>query len=187
MTAERYSEIQTSLAQDKPFILFVGTREPRKNLARLIDAWKFIADDFDLLIAGNVGWDQTEAMRWPGLKFLGQVSDEVLAVLYKEATALAYPSLDEGFGLPILESFYFGTPVVTSDLSAMKEISGEAAILVDPFSVDSIKNGLIKAVSLESGEKIHWREQAVAQLEQFSWDRAAAATFKVYQKALVHA
>ena len=187
MTRERYQELKNTLAQDKPFILFVGTREPRKNLTRLIDAWKSISDDFDLLIAGSDGWDKTQGQKWPGLKFLGQVSDEILVTLYHEAAALAYPSLDEGFGLPILEAFYFNLPVVTSDLSAMKEVAGEAAVLVDPFSVESIKDGLIKAVSLSGDEKLTWRDRAALQLAKFSWDQCAAATSKVYQKAAAYA
>ncbi|NCN87287.1 MAG: glycosyltransferase family 4 protein, partial [Candidatus Pacebacteria bacterium] len=119
LSEDKYNKIQTKLKIDKPFLLFVGTREPRKNLMRLIKAWQPLSKDYDLIIAGEEGWDETskEDNQLANFdvkpRFLGKVTDEELVVLYSETACFVYPSLYEGFGLPILEAFSFGTPVVT--------------------------------------------------------------------------
>ena len=199
LVAEKMTEASYQVARDelkltelgigedaKPYILFVGTREPRKNLARLIEAWQPLAEYVSLVIAGEKGWDQTGVNQnsLPEPIFLGRVTDEQLAVLYNEANLFAYPSLDEGFGLPILESFYYGTPVLTSNLSAMKEIAGEAAFLIDPTSVESIYQGLI--ATLNASEEEHQKRLQLMLLRQrlFSWEKTAEETALVYQKAV---
>ncbi|MDR0463227.1 MAG: glycosyltransferase family 4 protein [Pseudomonadales bacterium] len=187
-TSEKtYEAVKNNLKLKRPYILFVGTKEPRKNLPRLIDAWKNLSDDIDLVIVGEKGWDDEIISRYKGLRFVERVTDEELAIIYNEASILAYPSLDEGFGLPILEGFYFSLPVVTSNLSAMKEIAGDAGILVDPFSVASIKEGLIKALTLSSKAKKDLDVQMNARLNQFSWQKTAKQTLAVYKKAIEYA
>jgi len=186
MTETQAEAIKTRLKLEKPFILFVGTREPRKNLARLIEAWQPLAKQADLVIAGETGWDGTEkitAAPQSGLRFLGRVSDQELSVLYGEAELLAYPSLYEGFGLPILEAFHHGTPVVTSKVSSLPEVAGNAAELVDPLSVKSISQGLEKVLNESADEQQRRLQKMIIRLHLFDWQRVAEETIKVYQKA----
>jgi len=181
---EKAVMIRNNLQLTKPYLLFVGTREPRKNLTNLIEAWKPLAKDYQLIIAGEKGWDKTEQIKHPNLRFLGQVGDEELVVLYSEAEMLCYPSLHEGFGLPILEAFFHGTPVVTSNVSSMPEVSGNAAELVDPQSVKSIQSG-IENILNEPIEKQRKRlQRMIIRLQMFNWDRVANETIEVYKKAM---
>ncbi len=189
MTEEIYEETKIKLLLDKPFVFFVGTREPRKNLKKLIKAWEPLASHFDLLIAGNTGWDESEkldtiTLQEKGLRFLGRVSDQELAVLYSEAAVFAYPSLYEGFGLPILEAFNYGTPVVTSNNSGMLEVAGNAAELVDPESVDSIRAGLEKVLGEGLSEQQKRLQRMIIRQQMFSWQTVANETHRVYRKAV---
>lgn len=139
----------------KKFFLFVGTVQPRKNLRRVIEAFALYlqlfphASGFKLIIAGSPGWDNDQIYELPGklgiekfVKFLGRTSDQDLICLYSSASALIFPSLFEGFGLPILEAFHFGCPVITSNISSMPEIAGKAAVLVDPTDVKQIMDAM---------------------------------------------
>jgi glycosyltransferase involved in cell wall biosynthesis len=186
LTEELLAKTQQKLPLDKPFILAVGTREPRKNLLRLMQAWQPLAKDVDLLIAGEAGWDdsQTKALSLQHQpRFLGKVSDLELAVLYGEAEAFVYPSLDEGFGLPILEAFHHGTPVVTSNCSAMPEVAGNAAVLIDPVSVDSITAGITQILGENQEQQRERLQKMIIRLHLFSWDKAAKQLCDVYTVA----
>lgn len=132
----------------KPYYLFVGTVQPRKNIERLIKTIDKIRDK-KLVIAGSKGWLSDEIYQLPkklgierNIKFLGYIPDENLPALYSGAIALVFPSLFEGFGLPILEAQACGCPVVTSNTSSMPEVAGKGAILVDPYQIDDIVRGL---------------------------------------------
>ncbi len=187
MTEQKYEHSKAKLGLTRPYILAVGTREPRKNLERLIKAWQPFAKDIDLLIAGEKGWDATEtnaAKFPPQLRFMGKVSDQELHVLYEEAEMLAYPSLDEGFGLPILEAFHHGTPVLTSDRSAMPEVAGNAALLINPESVESIRSGISALLNESPAEQKKRLQQMILRLQAFSWRQVAIQSRKVYQIAL---
>lgn len=190
MTEEESDQIKTLLDLKRPFILFVGTREPRKNLNRLIEAWRPLHKDFDLIIAGESGWDETSDganfsdLLDKGLRFLGRVSDQELSVLYAEANAFAFPSLYEGFGLPVLEAFHHGTPVVTSNNSSLIEVAGNAAELVDPLSVEEIRNGLSVVLSENLQEQQKRLQRMIIRQQLFSWDQVATQTLKVYKLAL---
>ncbi len=192
LTEERQERIKQQLQLTQPFILCVGTREPRKNLRRAIEAWWPLRQNVQLIVAGAAGWDQTEELQEKlqstQLRFLGKVTDEELAVLYGEAELLLYPSLYEGFGLPILEAFHFGTPVVTSNTSAMPEIAGNAAELVEPTSVESIRKGITKVLTENNDAGRRRLQQMIIRLQLFNWQRVAEETCKVYRKAiLLHA
>lgn len=192
LTEERQEQIKQQLQLTQPFILCVGTREPRKNLRRAIEAWWPLRQNVQLIVAGAAGWDQTEELQEKlqstQLRFLGKVTDEELAVLYGEAELLLYPSLYEGFGLPILEAFHFGTPVVTSNTSAMPEIAGNAAELVEPTSVESIRKGITKVLTENNDAGRRRLQQMIIRLQLFNWQRVAEETCKVYRKAiLLHA
>jgi glycosyltransferase involved in cell wall biosynthesis len=186
LTELEEERIKVKFKLDKPYLFFVGTREPRKNLDRLIKAWEPLAKEVQLIIAGETGWDETTKKRAsnPDLRFLGRVSDNELAVLYSEAEVFVYPSLYEGFGLPILEAFYHGVPVVTAETSGMVEVAGNAAELVDPESIESIRKG-IKTILNESADDQRKRlQRMVIRLHLFSWDRVAEETVAVYQRAI---
>ncbi len=188
LTETKYELIKHQLDLDRPYLFFVGTREPRKNLKKLIKAWKPLADDYQLIIAGAKGWDATTRgiFQHPNLRFLGRVNDEQLNVLYAEAQVFCYPSLYEGFGLPILEAFYHGTPVVTSNLSAMVEVAGNAAELVNPESADSIRQGIENILNEEEEAERKRLQRMIIRLQMFSWEQVAKQTVEVYQKALKH-
>lgn len=186
ITEEEEQIIKNQLVLNRPYIFFVGTREPRKNLLRLIEAWQDLALEYDLIIAGSEGWDETESLEQfkYNPRFLGRVSDKQLSVLYENAEVFAFPSLYEGFGLPILESFHHGTPVVTSNNSGMVEVAGNAAELVDPESVDSIKEGIKKILNENSEEQKKRLQRMIIRLQMFTWKNTARETLAVYKQAI---
>ncbi|MDA1079296.1 MAG: glycosyltransferase family 1 protein [bacterium] len=186
LTEARYEQLKLELQLTKPYILFVGTREPRKNLTRLIAAWQSLnLPDLELLIAGSVGWDKTNDLgKTPGLRFLDRVSDEALSVLYGEASVFAFPSLYEGFGLPILEAFHHGTPVVTSNTSSMPEVAGNAAELVDPLSEDSIAQALKKILNESVPEQQKRLQKMIIRSQMFGWQRVADQTIDAYEQTV---
>ncbi|MBI2597090.1 glycosyltransferase family 4 protein [Candidatus Daviesbacteria bacterium] len=177
------------------YFLFVGTVQPRKNLERVIRAFSthlegekmqlHLRGGLKLLIAGSKGWLSDEIYKLPKklgiedkVKFLGYVPDEKLAYLYKGAIALVFPSLFEGFGLPILEAQACSCPVITSNLSSMPEVAGKGAILVNPYSVDDIVRGMVQVQS--SKFKVQSLIKAGLQnVKRFSWEKAARETLKV--------
>jgi glycosyltransferase involved in cell wall biosynthesis len=182
---EQYDQLKAQLHLERPFLLFVGTREPRKNLVRLIQAWEPFAPEYDLVIAGESGWDESTNVKLSAtatsrLHFLGKVSDQVLSVLYAEAELFAYPSLYEGFGLPILEAFHYGTPVLTSNVSSMPEVAGNAAELINPEEVESIREGLENILKETKEAQQKRLQKMIIRLHLFSWQRTAELTTKAY-------
>jgi glycosyltransferase involved in cell wall biosynthesis len=158
---------------DGDYVLAVGTLEPRKNLARASGA--AAQAGFPLRIVGARGWGEVDV---PGATWLGELDDEELARQYRGARCLVYPSLYEGFGIPVLEAMACGTPVVTSVGGATEEIAGGAAVLVDPLDVGAIAAGIAEAVA-------HRDDLAARGLERartFSWDESAARTLAVYRE-----
>ncbi len=164
-------------AADGDYVLAVGTLEPRKNLARLAEATGRLG--LELRIAGARGWGSVD-VGGAHVHWLGRPSDDELAVQLRGALCLAYPSLLEGFGIPVLEAMLCGTPVVTSAGSAMEEVAGDAAELVDPREVESIAAGIERALA-RRGEL---REAGLARAQRFTWEAAADATVQAYRKAL---
>jgi len=169
------------------YLLSVATLEPRKNLKRIIEAFKKLktgkTQKLKLVIVGKFGWGEIKISnhesQMPDIIFTGYVSDQDLASLYSGATCLVYASLYEGFGQPILEAMACGCPVVTSNVSSMPEIAGEAAVLVDPEKVEDITRGIQEA--LENREQLI--EKGKARAKEFSWEKTARETLKVYQEA----
>jgi alpha-1,3-rhamnosyl/mannosyltransferase len=169
------------------FVLAVGTLEPRKNLPRLVDAFRSLPPDMQrshpLVVVGARGWrtgETLEKLRSLGDRclLLGYVTDEDLAELYRRCTIFCYPSLGEGFGLPVIEAMQAGAPVVTSSVSSLPEVGGDAAEYVNPLSVDSIAMGMRHV--LESPNR---RQELVMKgwkrAQKFSWDLTAARVIKV--------
>jgi glycosyltransferase involved in cell wall biosynthesis len=184
---EQAEALKQRLQLNQPYLFFVGTREPRKNLTRLIEAWRPLANDYQLIIAGAQGWDDTNRFNHKNLRFLGQVSDKELAVLYGEAEVFCYPSLYEGFGLPILEAFLHGTPVVTSNVSSMPEVAGNAAELIDPESVESIRAGIMTILNESEAAQKTRLQRMIIRMQMFDWKRVAEETLTVYKTAIMNA
>lgn len=186
ISEELENETVSHLNLTRPYILFVGTREPRKNLVRLIEAWQPLQNDVDLIIAGEVGWDDSDKKfgKLDHLRFLGRVSEVELSVLYTHASLFAFPSLYEGFGLPILEAFYHGTPVVTSNTSSMPEVAGNAAELVDPLSVEGIRAGITKILGESETEQQTRVQRMIIRQHMFNWQKVTTETVNVYKAAV---
>ena len=164
-------------AADGDYVLAVGTLEPRKNLPRLIEATAQLG--VELRIAGAQGWGGVD-VTGAHVHWLGRPSDEELAVQLRGASCLAYPSLWEGFGIPVLEAMLCGAPVVTSEGSAMEEVAAGAAELVDATSVESIAAGIERARSRRDELRTAGFERARA----FGWDKTADAVVASYRRAL---
>lgn len=176
------------------FILFVGTIEPRKNLPRLIRAVASLRQrnsDARLVIVGPNGWLVNGSLEreieslglQDAVQNLGYVPQEDLPGIFSLATVFAFPSLYEGFGLPPLEAMACGTPVLTSRHSAMAEICGDAAYLIDPQDEAAIADGLATLLA-DADLRAHLRQCGLARAKQYSWERTARETAVVYQKAL---
>lgn len=165
----------------KPYFLWVGTQEPRKNLKRAYEAWKQYEKDYDLVLIGASGTGEITKPE-EGVKILGYLTNAQVASFYTHAELLLFPSLYEGFGLPILEAFQYGCPVVTTNNSGMSESAGDAATFIDPYSVESIAQGIGKSLKMKnSPERL---KKMKAQLAKFSWDKAAEQTLEVYKLAI---
>lgn len=171
----------------KKYLLAQGTREPRKNLDRLIQA--FIAykktnprSPLVLAISGKYGWGKDISPPADNsIKILGFIPEKDMVALHACAFCLVYPSLYEGFGLPILKSMKVGTPVITSQISSLPEVAGKAAVLVDPLSVADITRA-IKKVAGSSSFRHHLIAKGYHQAKKFSWTKTAEQTLAVYQK-----
>jgi glycosyltransferase involved in cell wall biosynthesis len=159
------------------YVLTVGTLEPRKNLARLVEAVR--RADVELRVVGARGWGDVE-IAGNGVRWLGEVSDSELAELYRGAVCVAYPSLYEGFGIPVLEAMACGAPVVTTRGSAMEEVADGAAVLVDARDPAEIAAGIERATVDRERLVARGLERARA----FRWDAVAESTVQVYREAI---
>jgi glycosyltransferase involved in cell wall biosynthesis len=176
----------------QPYVLFVGTLEPRKNLVRLVRAYRRTAATglpHALVMAGPLGWHHQPLLReialaGPGEVILtGALDPNELDALYREASALVYPSLYEGFGLPVLEAMARGVPAVISKTSSLPEVAGDAAVDVNPLSVRDISAAMQRVLTDEAlAERLS--RQGRARAERFSWDETARLTIEVYDRAL---
>lgn len=165
------------------YLLFVGTLEPRKNLPRLFEAYSKLSSElrksFSLKVVGGNGWEG-EMMVPDGVEIMGYVTDAELDELYRGASLLLMPSLYEGFGLPIIEAMSRGIPVLTSNISSMPEVAGDAAIYVDPYSVESITAGLNEVLSSPALRNT-LSKQGLKRATKFSWNEAVKQTLKVFE------
>lgn len=180
----------------KDYLLFYGALEPKKNVARLVDAYLLSAIDIPLVITGAVGWgNKTEAKRLAELRaeerelphsrrrifHFEYVSLPMLITLIRGARAVLFPSLYEGFGLPVLEAMLLGTPVVTSRASSLPEIAGDAALYVDPYSIDDISRA-IKTIASDEGLRTELSARGRIQAERFSVDNYRQRVSALYER-----
>ena len=181
------------------FILFLGTLEPRKNIVSLLDAfarWRKDAgpgagtDGVKLVVAGAKGWSfeqvfaRAEELDLAGeLLFPGFLPEEELPWWYRAAECFVYPSLYEGFGLPVLEAMACGTPVITSSVSSLPEVAGSAAITVAPCDAAALADAIGQVLG-DAALREDMRQAGLLQAKRFSWDRAALETAAVYRRAL---
>jgi len=178
-----------------PYLLFVGTIQPRKNVGRLIEAFAQVLkerENLNLVLAGAKGWLADEVYQLPKklgvekqIKFLGYVDEGDLPLLYNGALVFVLPSLVEGFGLPPLEAMACGCPVVVSATSSLPEVAGKAGILIDPESIDSIAKALLTVESYYTSNYDRYeemRQKGLAQAQKFSWEKCARETLAVLER-----
>jgi glycosyltransferase involved in cell wall biosynthesis len=173
------------------FVLHVGTLQPRKNILALIDAFAQAASpDVMLVLVGGKGWlfeeifSRVQALGLQDrVRFTGYVPDEDLPLWYNAASVLAFPSLYEGFGMPVVEAMACGTPVVTADSSSLPEAVGEAGLLFDPQNVAELADRLT-AVLHNPDLAATMRAKGLIQAQQFNWEKAGRETAAVYRKAM---
>ena len=176
-----------------PYFLYVGTLEPRKNLLRSLRAFSAVSSSFPdhrFVIVGQKGWKYAAILREASrgilegrVLVLGYVPETDLPALYTHATAFVYPSLYEGFGLPVLEAMACGTPVLTSDTSSLAEVASDAALLVDPEDEAAIAEGL-RRLAAEERLRRELARRGMARAATFSWERTARETLSAYQEAV---
>jgi glycosyltransferase involved in cell wall biosynthesis len=189
--SEKIAQARARYAKNRPFLLFLGTIEPRKNIATLVDVLRVLRQQgymHRLLVVGRKGWlyqSTFDHVKKNGMEseveFLDFIPDEELAVLFAACDAFVFTSLYEGFGLPPLEAMACGAPVVCSNISSLPEVVGDAALLVEPKNVGEIV-AAVERVITDGALRDELRAKGIAQAAKFSWERAARETLHVYEK-----
>ena len=188
---EQLGTARRSYGLPDEFVLFVGSMEPRKNLIRLAEAHAQLPESlqarFPLVVVGSAGWHNSEIRtvleRSKHVRLVGYVSRALLPAVYACASVFVFPSLYEGFGMPLLEAMAAGTPVITSSISAMPEVVGEAGVTVDPYDADEIREALrsmLEDVNAAAQLGARGRDRA----RGFTWERTAALTWQFFEKTV---
>jgi len=169
-------------------VLNVGAIQKRKNIARLVRAFEALPPDWTLVLAGSLGYGSGEIVeaierspRREAIRLAGYVDDAEIARLYRRASVFAFPSLDEGFGMPVLEAMAWGVPVLTSNRSALPEVAGDAALLVDPTDTDEIAQAL-RSLALDRDLQLEFSRRGKLRAAAFTWPAAVSSTFAVYRE-----
>ena len=193
LSASEIQRIREKYGLHAEFILFVGTIEPRKNLSRLVSAFASVClrhSGLLLVIAGMKGWMYNDLMKMvetldlqSRVIFTGFIPEEEKPFLIAAAKVFAYPSLYEGFGIPVLEALACGIPTVTSNISSLPEVAGEAALTIDPYNVAELSSALEKLISDEPLRQ-RLRREALTQAAKFTWTRTAIMTREAYDDVL---
>ncbi len=175
----------------RPYVLFVGAIEPRKNVGTLLDAWAALApslrEEFELVLAGLAGWAGPKLVSrlsasGPGVRYLGYVPERHLAGLTAGAAVFVYPSLYEGFGFPVAQAMAAGVAVVTSNVSSLPEVAGEAAVLVDPRSPSALREALSRLL-LSPAECALRSEAGRVRARRFTWEECARRSLEFFRAA----
>ena len=187
-------QTRTRLGIEEPFILFVGTIEPRKNLITLLRAFAEVIQNTDLrpqlVIAGQKGWLMDDVSIYVNseslsdrIVFTGYVSDHDLRALYSSCAVCVYPSLYEGFGFPPLEAMSCGAPVIVSDIPVLQEVIGESAVRVPPLDVQKMAESLVEMLR-DEGKRTYFSEAGINRAARFTWEKTAQLTLDVYRDVL---
>lgn len=187
VSSQAAEAFRRKLELEQPFVLHVGAIQKRKNVVRLVEAFEGLPERYLLVLAGAAGYGAEEILsrieKSPArkrIRLLGYRTRDELNQLYRTAAVLAFPSLEEGFGLPVLEGMSAGLPVVTSNGSALKEVAGDAALLVDPLDVNGLRNALQAALE-DPLERHRLVAAGLRRAAGFTWQRAAQQTLAVYR------
>jgi glycosyltransferase involved in cell wall biosynthesis len=195
-SAEEIGRVRERYQLEDPFVLYAGNIKPHKNLERLIEAFQLFRrrgfDQVKLLIIGDQVSHYATLRRavhrhqlHKHVRFFGFVSDDMLAALYRLAAVFVFPSLYEGFGLPPLEAMASGTPVITSNVSSLPEVVGDAALLIDPYSTQEIADALVRVMGDEA-LRASLSERGIARARTFSWERSVDRVRQIYQEVLAN-
>jgi glycosyltransferase involved in cell wall biosynthesis len=190
-TDSQIEAIRRSFEAPGGYVLCVGTLEPRKNLARLLDAWHLVVERLEdpppLLVAGGRGGRarglRRRLQRTPGARYLGRLPRPRLVEALQGASVFVYPSLYEGFGLPVAEAMACGVPVVTSDRSSLPEVVGDSGVLVNPQHTQELAAAVVALLG-DGERRRELGRRAVRRAERYSWDTAAARMEEVFELAL---
>jgi glycosyltransferase involved in cell wall biosynthesis len=184
---DKVRQIRTDLDLENPYILFVGSLEPRKNLKTLLEAWRLGSFDGATLAVVGASSQLFQKLQFDsipkGVRLLGPVEDDRLPALYSGAAGFVYTSIYEGFGLPPLEALACGCPVAVSDIPALREVCGEAAVYFDPFSPKEISCRLEWLLQLDGGQRASLAERGMQRATNYSWETAAANTWHILELA----
>lgn len=171
-------------------ILHVGAVQRRKNVLRLVEAFERTSPEWRLVLAGGAGYGAEEiaqriaaSPRRASIEIVGYVDGNRLEELYQKARVFAFPSLDEGFGMPVLDAMARGVPVLTSNRSATREVAGSAALLIDPSGTESVASGLTR-ITTNPALRRQLREAGLSRAAQFSWSKTVAETWQVYTELI---
>ena len=193
LSSEKVQHFKDKYDLNYQYILYVGTLEPRKNIPLIIKAFYILNKEgfqHKLVIAGKKGWkyktiyqliDKLNLQK--EVIFIGFIPDNDLPALYNAANLFVYPSLYEGFGLPPLEAMSCGCPVITSNISSLPEVVGDAGIMIDPYSVDELYEAMHKVLINEIVRK-DMIKKGLERSQMFSWTKTAEETLKIYKEAL---
>jgi len=183
-------ELGVRPSEREKIVLNVGAIQTRKNIVRLVEAFEKLDADWTLVLAGSAGYGAGEILARiessPARKRIvvtGYVRPEELSQWYSRASIFAFPSLDEGFGMPVLEAMAAGLPVVTSNRSALPEVAGDAALLINPEDAEALASAL-SSLMQDEGLRTAWGKRGLARAKLFSWEKAARETWAVYQTLL---
>ncbi len=190
VTATDAERVRSRHGLERPYMLFVGTIEPRKNIGPLLNAYGqlpySLRQEFDLVLAGPQGWAPPETMARlrqpsPGVRYLGYVTEQDLPGLFAGATAVVYPSLYEGFGFPVAQAMVAGTPVITSAVSALPEIAGGAALLIDPRSEAELC-GAMQTILTSPSRRAELIGMGRSNARRFSWTECARQSLRLFEE-----
>ncbi len=184
--AARIAAVRARYGLTRPYVLSLGTIEPRKNIDLLLDAFAALPGslrgEFDLVVAGPIGWaSAATTARLAGIRYLGYVPEADIAPLTAAATVFAYPSLYEGFGFPVVQAMAAGVPVVTSHVSSLPEVAGEAAVLIDPRSQQELRDALARLL-LSPDLRAELSARGRSRARTFRWETCAAQSLAFFQR-----
>jgi alpha-1,3-rhamnosyl/mannosyltransferase len=185
-SGEAIDAVRARYNLNRPFVLFIGTIEPRKNIDMLLDAFEAlpgsVRQEFELVVAGPMGWAQAETTaRVRRVRYLGYIPEPDIAPLTAAATVFAYPSLYEGFGFPVAQAMAAGTPAITSNVSSLPEITGDAALLIDPRSLTELRDALSRLL-LSPTLRAELAARGRSRARAFGWEACAAQSLVFFRE-----